>query len=57
MKYDAMIAATAKVRRAKAVCTDDAGLQAHLRDSGIEIIWIDDLPLPPEDPQGAFEGV
>ncbi|RXT52469.1 hypothetical protein B6S44_16970 [Bosea sp. Tri-44] len=57
MKYDAMIAATAKVRRAKAVCTDDAGLRAHLRDSGIEIIWIDDLPLPPEDSQGTFEGV
>lgn len=32
-------------------------MRAYLRDSDIEIIWIDDLPLPPEDPQGTFEGV
>lgn len=55
MKYDAMIAATAKVRRAKAVCTDDAGLSAHLRDTDIKIIRIEDLPLPPENPQTNFD--
>lgn len=52
MKYDAMIAATARVRRAKAVCTADVGMARYLRGSGIDVILIGDLPLPPEDPQG-----
>jgi len=54
MKYDAMIAATARVRRAKAVCTADEGMARYLRGSGIDIILISDLPLPPEDPQGTL---
>ncbi|MBN9454266.1 MAG: PIN domain-containing protein [Bosea sp.] len=51
MKYDAMIAATAKIWRARAVCTDDDGLGGYLRGTKIEIIKIDELPYPPEDPQ------
>ena len=56
MKYDAMIAATARVRRAKAVCTDDAGIARYLRGSNIDVVQIADLPLPPEDPQGKLFG-
>lgn len=55
MKYDAMIAATAIVRRARAVCTDDGGIARYLTGSGVEVIRIDDLPLPPEDAQTRLE--
>lgn len=51
MKYDAMIAATAKVWRARAICTDDKGLPNYLAGTKIEIIKLDELPYPPEDPQ------
>jgi predicted nucleic acid-binding protein len=51
MKYDAMIAATAVVRGASELYTDDAGLGKYLEGSSVNLRMIDDLPLPPEDPQ------
>lgn len=51
MKYDAMIAATAVVRGASQLYTTDGGLGGYLDGSGVEVIQIDDLDLPPEDPQ------
>lgn len=52
MKYDAMIAATAIVRGASALYTTDNGFAKYLNGSSVEVVMIDDLPLPPEDPQG-----
>jgi predicted nucleic acid-binding protein len=51
MKYDAMIAATAIVRGARAVYTTDPGLRKYLVGTDIEMVLVDELPLPPEDPQ------
>lgn len=51
MKYDAMIAATAIVRGATAIYTTDYGLDKYLEGSGVEICYVKNLPLPPEDPQ------
>ncbi len=51
MKYNAMAAATALVRSAKAVVTTDDGLERYLEGSPVYVLRIDDLPLPPEDPQ------
>lgn len=51
MKYDAMIAATAIVRGASALYTTDTGFSKYLEGCPVKIVMIDDLPLPPEDPQ------
>lgn len=51
MKYDAMIAATAVVRGAQAVYTTDGGIEKYLHGSDVKVVMINDLPLPPEDPQ------
>ena len=54
MKYDAQIAATAIVRRARAIVSGDGGFSVYLDGSGIELIELKDLPLPPENPQGSL---
>ena len=51
MKYDAMVAATALVRGARAVVTTDDGFEKYLERSPVSVLRIDDLPLPPDDPQ------
>ncbi|MBB3978960.1 putative nucleic acid-binding protein [Rhizobium azooxidifex] len=51
MKYDAMIAATAIVRGARALYTADQGFEKYLQGTGVEICQVSELPLPPEDPQ------
>ncbi|MGV1769492.1 type II toxin-antitoxin system VapC family toxin [Agrobacterium vitis] len=51
MKYDAMIAATAIVRGARAIYTTDHGFKKYLEGTGVEICYVDTMPLPPEDPQ------
>lgn len=55
MKHDAMIAATAIVRGASELYTDDAGLGKYLAGSSVTLRLIDDLPAPPEDPQRRFD--
>ncbi|BCH21314.1 hypothetical protein MesoLjLc_10890 [Mesorhizobium sp. L-8-10] len=52
MKYDAMIAATAIVRGARAIYTTDRGFEKYLQGTAVLVNLVDDLPLPPEDPQG-----
>lgn len=54
MKYDAMIAATAIVRGARAIYTTDHGFEKYLAGSAVEVILVSQLPLPPEDPQGSL---
>ncbi|QWW70051.1 type II toxin-antitoxin system VapC family toxin [Rhizobium sp. WYJ-E13] len=55
MKYDAMIAATAIVRGASDLYTDDPNLGKYLKDTSVTLRLIDDLPSPPEDPQQKFD--
>lgn len=55
MKYDAMIAATAIVRGARALYTTDRGFEKYLDGTGVEICLVGELPLPPEDPQHTLE--
>ncbi|MBC7314265.1 MAG: PIN domain-containing protein, partial [Rhizobium sp.] len=52
MKYDAMIAATAIVRGARALYTTDHGFEKYLKGTSVEVLLVKQLPLPPEDPQG-----
>jgi predicted nucleic acid-binding protein len=54
MKYDAMIAAMALVRGARALCTTDMGLTKYLEGSSVKVIDVDDLPLPSEDTQSSL---
>lgn len=51
MKYDAMIAATAIVRGARALVTADYGFEKYFEGTPVSVIRIDHLPLPPRDPQ------
>lgn len=51
MKYDAMIAATAIVRGASDLYSDDSDLAKYLEGSRVKFNLIDDLPVPPEDSQ------
>jgi predicted nucleic acid-binding protein len=51
MKFDAMIAATALVRGASAVYTSDHSFGKYLDGTSVRIVQIDDMPLPPENPQ------
>jgi predicted nucleic acid-binding protein len=46
LKYDAMIAATARVWNARALMTADGDFNAMLEGTGIAIISLEDLPLP-----------
>lgn len=55
MKYDAMIAATAKVRGASAIITGDSDFNSLLRGSSIKVIQTKDLPLPPASQQSLFD--
>ncbi|KAA0697389.1 PIN domain-containing protein [Neorhizobium sp. P12A] len=55
MKFDAMIAATAIVRGADALYTDDGNLGKYLVGSSVALKLIDELPDPPQDPQHKFD--
>ncbi len=53
-KFDAQIVAIAAVEQATVIYSDDA----HIKKSAgarFEVIGIEDLPLPPEDPQSVFD--
>jgi len=55
MKYDAMIAAAARVRGARALATDNVrDFAPMLAGWKIEIIALVDLPLPPPEQPGLF---
>lgn len=54
MKFDAMVAATAIVRGATELYTDDKGLSKYLVGTKVRVVLVDELPLPPEPPQHEF---
>ncbi|MDP3552810.1 PIN domain-containing protein [Methylocystis sp.] len=56
MKYDAIVAATAAVRGARAILTDnDRDFRNLLANSGVEVITLTSLPTPPEKQEDLFE--
>lgn len=54
-KFDVQIMAIARVESATTVYSDDEDIRKLGRRTGIDVIGISVLPLPPEDPQGAFD--
>jgi predicted nucleic acid-binding protein len=57
MKYDAIIAATAVVRNARAIVTDNSRDFNKLLDGrGVEVMTLESLPAPPEKQEDLFKG-
>ena len=51
VKFDRQIVAIAKIEGATSIYSDDEDIQKLGKKSGIAVIGIADLPLPPEDAQ------
>jgi predicted nucleic acid-binding protein len=51
LKYDRQIVAIAKVTQSATIYSDDRGIKAIAKRSGIRVIGLADLPLPSEDAQ------
>jgi hypothetical protein len=54
IKFDRQIVAIATVEGATAVYSDDGDVIDYAREAGMEGYRLEDLPLPPEDPQTAL---
>jgi hypothetical protein len=52
VKYDRQIVAIARVRNATAIYTDDGGLRNLATASGLPVVCLADLEIPPEKAQG-----
>jgi hypothetical protein len=50
VKYDRQIVAIAIVAKAVRIYSDDSDIKAVAKRAGIQVIGVQDLPLPPEDP-------
>jgi hypothetical protein len=55
LKFDWQIIATAIVQRATTIYSDDVDISHHCSGMPLQVVRIDDLPLPKEDAQGSFE--
>ena len=55
VKFDRQILAIAKVAGAHTLYTDDKKLIARATANGLKAVRMQDLPLPPEPPQGELE--
>ncbi|MDC8015843.1 PIN domain-containing protein [Tahibacter soli] len=55
VKFDRQILAIAKVAGAHTLYTDDKKLIARATANGLKTVRMQDLPLPPEPPQGQLE--
>ena len=51
VKYDRQIVAIAKVAGATTIYSDDGDVATLAKAAGIEVVRLEDLPLPPEDTQ------
>jgi hypothetical protein len=51
VKFDRQIIAIARIEGASAIYSDDGDMVRFAKNSGIAVIRVCDLPLPPEDPQ------
>jgi predicted nucleic acid-binding protein len=54
IKVDTQIVAVAKVHDAALIVSGDKGIHKIGRTAAINVSFIDDLSLPPEDPQGSL---
>jgi hypothetical protein len=55
IKFDRQIVAIAAVEGATAVYSDDDDVITYAREAGMEGYRLEDLPLPPENPQSELE--
>lgn len=55
VKFDRKILAIAKVAGAHTLYTDDKTLIARATANGLKSVRMQDLPMPPEPPQGELE--
>lgn len=54
-KVDRQLVAIAKVNGVTCIYSDDAGVKKMAEAAGIECKGVDDLPVPPVDPQGKLD--
>ena len=54
VKFDRQIVAVAKVKKISTIYSDDKILKKFAAAQGILVIGVGELPMPPEDAQGAF---
>lgn len=54
LKFDRQIVAIAKVVGGTQIYSDDHGLKKVAERAGIDVVRLQDLPLPPEELQGNF---
>jgi predicted nucleic acid-binding protein len=52
VKFDRQIVAIAKVEGAELIYSNDSDIKRFSVRDGIEVLTVEDLPRPPEDPQG-----
>jgi len=52
VKFDRQIVAIAKVEGATAIYSNDGDIRRFSAQDGLEVIKLEDLPAPPEKPQG-----
>lgn len=57
VKFDLQIIAICKVAGATTLLTDDSRIAKVADAVGLNCIGVEDLPLPPEEPQGRFHGI
>lgn len=55
LKFDWQIIATAIVQRATTIYSDDGDISHHCSGIPLQVMRIDDLPLPKEEAQGSLE--
>ena len=51
IKFDRQIIAIAKVEQASTIYSDDGDIERFSKGSGIKVVRVSDLPLPPQDAQ------
>ena len=54
IKFDRQIISIAKVEGASTIYSDDGDIARFSKNSGITVVRVRDLPLPPENSQGSF---
>ena len=54
IKFDRQIVAIAKINKVSTIYSDDENLKTFAVAQGIAVVSVGELPLPPEDAQGAF---
>jgi len=55
VKFDRQIVAISKVEGAERIYSNDGDIRRFAAGAGIEVITLEQLPMPPEEPQGTLD--